>query len=135
MNYTRFIISVFVVFGFVFAYEFFYHGILLMDLYEETAFLWRSQQDIQELLPWTIAVQLAFSFLLTLLYSYYPSEQNLGYGLRFGLLTGLLLGTMQAGIYAYMPITFLLAWLWFSGMVFECLTIGAILGLLYKRKA
>lgn len=134
MNYFRLFLSMIAVFIFVFGFDYLYHGILLIDIYNYTAWLWRSPEEMMEQFPYTIATQIGFSILISVLYAYYVPETTFGQGLRFGFAIGLLLGLMQAGSYAYMPISFLLAWLWFSGTFFMCLTIGAILSFTYKRQ-
>ena len=134
MNIIRLIISILFVFAFVFGFDYLYHGVLLIDIYDDTAFLWRSPDDMVEKLPYMTAMQFGFAILMSVLYAYYTKITNLGHGLRFGFTMGLLLGLTQMFTYTYMPISFLLAWLWFSGTFFQCLSIGAILGFTYKHK-
>lgn len=133
MNYTRLILSIICTYVFVFGFDFLYHGILLVDIYNQTAFLWRSPSDMAEKMNFVLAVQLGFSVFMCVLYAYYAPETTFGQGLRFGFAIGLLLGLMQMGTYTFMPISFLLTWLWFSGTFIQCLTMGAIMGLIYKR--
>ncbi|MFP4313974.1 MAG: hypothetical protein ACLFR0_06580 [Alphaproteobacteria bacterium] len=106
---------------------------MLVDIYDDTAFLWRSPEDVADKIPLTLTIQFLFSAFMCVLYAYYTPQATLGQGLRFGFALGLLLGLIQMGTYTYMPISFLLTWLWFSGTFFQCLTMGAIIGLIYKK--
>lgn len=134
MNYARLILSMIVTWVFVFCFDFVYHGLLLVDIYNETAFLWRSPEDMMDKINITLSIQFSFSALMCVLYAYYAPEKTFGQGLRFGFAIGLLLGLMQVGTSTFMPVSFLLTWLWFSGTFFQCLTMGAIIGFIYKEK-
>lgn len=132
-NYPRLILSIIATYIFVFAFDFMYHDVLLVEVYNDTAFLWRSPEEVIAKINFILAVQFCFSLIMCVLYAYYAPQTNFGQGLRFGFAIGLLLGLMQMGTYTFMPVSFLLTWLWFSGTFFQCLTMGAIMGLIYKR--
>lgn len=131
VNIPRFLITVIAAFGFIFGFEFAYHGILLKPAYEATMHLWRPEADIIALMPYSFAVQLSMAVLITGLFAF-TKRTGLKNGLRFGVILGLLLGILQLSAYTYLPIPLELATAWFSGAFFETLGVALLAGLIYK---
>jgi len=134
MNIKHYIISTVCVFVFFFFFDWMYHGVILMDLYNQTPHLWRSPEAMQALFPMAPLLQLLFAAALTFLFTRHYEARGVGEGVRFGLVTGLLIGVGQLGSYPYMPISLVLAILWFLGALVSITIAGVILSLTYRMK-
>ena len=133
MNKQRFNLCVLAGFIFIFAYEAVFHGMLLKPLYEQTANLWRSPEEMQNFMAIIIAVQLSITAVLAYIFTRNYEGKGIGEGIRFGLMIGLFSGIAQFGMYSYMPITMNLAISWFGGAIVEMIGLGIIFALIYKR--
>jgi len=131
MNKKRYVISSFVLFVFVFLYEFLVHGFLLSDIYMQTAQLWRSEEDYKMI--FTLISQLGFSAVLAYIFTLNYEGRGIGEGIRFGLCIGMLLGAIEIGKYGYMPIPMVLMLSWVLAALLIGLGSGVILSLVYKR--
>ena len=111
--------------------DFLTHGRLLMEAYEATAHLWRSEQDMNPVLM--SGVTLIYSFCFVALYQYFVNPKSLSTGLKFGALFGLAAGVIGGiGSYVYLPISLQLAGSWFAISLVELTAAGAIAGYLVK---
>ncbi len=141
------LISVVAVFVFLNLYGMLVHGHLLMADYQATANLWRTQEEMQTMCIGWLAYYAVLSIILTCWFkksrsafaacsttsapSCCPIKSG---GLCFGLKLGLLMGTMMASSYLYMPIPGELAVKWFFTGLVEGLGIGVILGMTCRGK-
>jgi len=132
MNKKRYVISSFVVFVFVFLYEFLVHGFLLKDIYMQTAQLWRSEEEYKMI--FTLISQLGFSAVLAYIFTLHYEGKGIGEGIRFGLYIGMLLGSIEIGTYSYMPIPMVLMLSWVLVSLLKGLGTGVVLSLVYKRE-
>jgi hypothetical protein len=132
MNTQRYILSVVAVFAFMFAYEFVVHGHLMMPIYNEFQQLWRPEEAMRELFPWSLGIGLALAVAISWLYTRHYEGRGIQEGVRFGLYVGVIMGLVQMGTYVYLPISLELALTWFAGYVIEGLGAGIILSLTYK---
>lgn len=111
--------------------DFLTHGRLLMEAYEATAHLWRSEQDMNPVLM--SGVTLIYSFCFVALYQYFVNPKSLSTGLKFGALFGLAAGVVGGiGSYVYLPISLQLAGSWLAISLVELTAAGAIVGYLVK---
>lgn len=133
MNYTRLALAIIAAFLFVFGFEFFYHGVLLKPLYEQTMSLWRSDEQMMALMPVAIGIQFLFALLTVIIFAGFAPQTGLKQGVRYGALLGLLIGLLQFGQLTYLPIPFELATAWFAGSFFETLVVGILAGLIYRK--
>ncbi len=131
MNTKRCILATIAVFVFVFVSDFLIHGQLLKDIYEQTAHLWRPQSEHN--MAFMLASQILFSLVITVIFSRHYEAKGIGEGFRFGLLIGLLLGTIQLGTYCYMPIPLSLTLSWVAASLVKGLGSGLALALTYKN--
>ena len=132
INKKRFGLATFAAFVFIFIYEMMFHGVLLRGLYESTAPVWRTEQEMQNYMGWAVATQIFMAGMFTWLYLTYGKVKDMAGGCRFGAVMGLFLGGMQFGYYLYMPIPMTLAAAWLIGSVIEGIGLGALLTLMYK---
>jgi hypothetical protein len=114
-------------------FDWVYHGVLLMPLYVQTAFLWRPMAEIQAMMPWNTVQQLLLAAVLSFLFSRHYEGKGLREGVRFGLYVGALMGVLHLGAYAYLPMPLSLALLWTLGGVLQGIWVGVILAFVYPR--
>lgn len=131
MNKKRYVISLFVVFVFVALYEFLAHGVLLMGLYEQTAALWRPQEESN--MVFMFLSQLGFAAVFAYIFTLHYEDRGVGEGVRFGLYIGILLGTIEIGTYCYMPIPMVLMLSWVLVSLLKGLGSGVVVALVYRR--
>ena len=111
--------------------DFLTHGRLLMEAYEATAHLWRSEQDMNPALM--SGVTLIYSFCFVALYQYFVNPKSLSTGVKFGALFGLAAGVVGGvGSYVYLPISMELAGSWLAISLVELTAAGAVVGYLVK---
>ncbi len=112
------------------------HGVLLADLYKQTAQLWRPDADMQSLmwLMWVGYLIFAPIFVFIYIKGYEPNKSGVGQGLRYGLLIGFLIAAPESlGWYAVLPIPAALAFYWFVAGLVEHVAAGMAVGLVYKQ--
>lgn len=128
----KLIICTLLCFAFIFGFGFILHGKILAEMYEESKPLWRTVEEMQLHFKFMLLTQFITAFVISALYSKYCGGCGLVRGLRFGLLIGILFGTMSAAAYAWMPITADLARGWFFGGLAEGVGLGMICWLTFK---
>jgi hypothetical protein len=139
MNVKRFIGALLVTFAFIFAFNWVFHGILLMDTYKATPELWRPMPEAGAKAEPTIycyvmmVSQALMAFMLTFIFTRNYEGNGVGEGVRYGLYIGLLLATVNLGQFAYMPIEFTLAASWMLGSILTGLGSGVLMSLIYRR--
>lgn len=133
MNIKRFIVAVMLGFAFIFGFDTFWHGQLLMEHYQQTASLWRSQENMQAYFPVILITQFLMSLIVVYLFAQNYEGKGIGEGIRFGLPVGLLIGILLSGSYAYMPITAFIAGMWLLGGILIGLGLGIISALVYRH--
>ncbi|MFQ5931569.1 MAG: hypothetical protein ACE5MM_04105 [Nitrospiraceae bacterium] len=136
MNTIRWLLASVVVFVVIAVLEFFIHGFLLMDMYRQTASVWRPEADAQRMM-WLFWVgYLVFAPFFTLVYvkGYEKGKPGLGQGFRCGLYVGAMLSVMNSlGWYVVLPIPLVLAFYWFLAILGEFTAAGVAAGLVYRE--
>ena len=126
-------IAVFIGFGLL---EFIVNGILLQDIYQKYASVWRSESEMQSMMGLMWLGYAIFAVFFTFIYTkgYEPKKPGLEQGLRFGLYVGLAFAPLQSLIwYVVLPIPGTLAFYWFLAGMVEFTAVGALAGLIYKK--
>ena len=126
-------IAVFIGFGLL---EFIVNGILLQDIYQKYASVWRSESEMQSMMGLMWLGYAIFAVFFTFIYTkgYEPKKPGLEQGLRFGLYVGLAFAPLQSLIwYVVLPIPGALAFYWFLAGMVEFTAVGALAGLIYKK--
>ncbi|HKQ23283.1 MAG TPA: hypothetical protein VJT81_02430 [Burkholderiales bacterium] len=115
--------------------EFVIHGVLLADMYRQTASVWRPEAEMQKMM-WVFWVGiLVFAPLFVLIYvkGYEKGKPGLGQGFRYGLYVGVMLSVMNSfGWYVMLPIPLALAFYWFLAILVEFTVAGIAAGLVYR---
>jgi len=136
MNTKRWLLASLAVLVVVAVLEFLIHGVLLSDVYRQTASVWRSGAEMQKLM-WIFWVgMLVFAPFFALIYvkGYEKDKPGLGQGFRYGLYVGVMLSVMHSfGWYVILPIPLALAFYWLLGILVEFVAAGVAAGLVYHE--
>ena len=135
MNWKKFLLAGVAAFGTLFIFEFAIHNVLLKDLYQQTATLWRPMPEMMRLMWLMWILYFVISFGMTFIYTkgYEPAKSGLGQGFRFGISVGLLLASsMSIGSYFSIPVPAEIAVYWFFGGMAMYAAVGTVIGLIYK---
>lgn len=149
----RCLISAVAVFAFMFLYDKLFHGCSwMMEQYAQTAALWRTPESMGEYFPWFFVRYGILAMVIVCLYKKFceagcskPINEGAGCcmksgtcvhkrGMCFGMKIGLLMGTIQASSYIWMPIPGSLAIAWFVGALVQGIGVGFVLSLVCKKK-
>jgi len=134
MNTKRWLLASLAVFVVIAAMEFLTYGVLLSDLYKQTASVWRPEAEMQKMM-WVFWVgMLVFAPFFALIYvkGYEKGKPGLGQGFRYGLYVGAMLSVMNSfGWYVILPIPLALAGYWFVAILVEFIAAGIAAGLVY----
>jgi hypothetical protein len=137
MNTKRWLLASVAVLVVIAVLEFVIHGVLLSDLYKQTASIWRPQKDMQQTM-WIFWIgYLVFAPLFALIYvkGYEKGKPGLGQGLRFGFYVGAMLSVMNSfGWYVLLPIPVALAFYWFVATLAVYVAAGAAVGWVYRSE-
>lgn len=129
----RFFMAAVALFIFVYAYESFVHGVLLMPLYNETPTIWREYSQMKSLMLYNVAVAALISLWLTFIFTRLFKEGGVKNGLTFGVFFGVLASLQAAGAYFYLPISMMLAANWFIVYFIESIVGGMIIGAILAK--
>ena len=136
MNAKRWLLASVAVVVVIGVLEFLIHGVLLSDLYRQTAAVWRADTEMRQMM-WVFWVgYLVFAPLFALIYvkGYEKGKPGLGQGFRYGLYVGAMLSVMNSfGWYVILPIPLVLAFYWFLAILVEFILAGVAAGLVYHE--
>jgi len=137
VNTKRWLLGSLAVFVVIMVLESIVNGVLLKDIYMQTATVWRPEADMQKMM-WLFWIgYLVFALMFTLIYSkgYEKKKDDLGQGLRYGLYVGVLTSIpMSLTWYVVLPIPGTLALYWTIAGIVEMLVAGAAVGFIYRHK-
>ena len=121
----------------MFVLEFIIHGVLLQNIYHQTASVWRPEAEFQQLMWMMWLGYLIFAPFFALIYAkgYEPKKPGLGQGLRFGVYMALALAPMQSlAWYVVLPIPGALAFYWLVADAVKFIAFGLTVGIIYNTK-
>lgn len=136
MNIKRWLLASAAVFVVIFILEMVIHGILLADIYQQTAAVWRPQAEMEANMWYMWLGYLILAPVFTYIYvrGYEAGKDGLAQGLRYGVIVGILLSIPQSLIwYAVLPIPGALALYWAAAGMVEVIAAGVATGLIYKQ--
>lgn len=133
MNVKRYIGATIALFVFIFFYEWFVHGFLLMGMYRETATVWRDFAEMQAKMPLNMLFQFVFSAWTAFAFTQIYKKGGVANGLLFGLYFGVFAGLLTASWYLHLPVPAKLGWSWLVSGTIEGLGGGLILGAVYHN--
>jgi beta-lactamase regulating signal transducer with metallopeptidase domain len=133
MNIKRFLLSVFAVFIIYEVLSYVINSLLLSECYKELAPVWR--KDMMHLMWLMYLVDLLFSFFFVLIYTRWSKKFNIGSGILFGLLAGLMMNTTSViNQWIIYPITNHLMVLWIVFGLFQFIICGMVMGKIYQPR-
>jgi hypothetical protein len=135
MNVKRYLGASLAFFVFMFFYDWLVHGVLLMKIYEQTAQIWRTEQEMHAHMPLGFLCHILTAAWLGLAFTQFYKNGGTKNGVTFGVFFGGILGLAAACAYIWLPIPAALAWYWFFANFFKYLLGGYILGAIYRKKA
>ncbi len=128
----NYILAVIVAFAVIVGLDYLVHSLMLADLYERTAVLWRSPDTTQ---LWVMFLsQFLFSCVFVFIFTCNYENRGLAEGLRFGLYIGLLMASFDLGSYCYLPVPFVLTACWMLSSVVKCLCAGLVTAGIYRTR-
>jgi hypothetical protein len=136
MNTKRWLMASGAVFVVIWLMEFLIHGVLLSGMYQETASVWRTQEEMMQKMwiMWIGYLVFAPFFALIYMKGYEKGKPGLGQGVRCGLYVGGMLSVLHSfGWYVILPIPLALAFYWFLAILAEFTAMGAAVGLVYRE--
>lgn len=110
MNMRRFIFAAIGAFVFVFLYEFLVHGFLMMGQYEQTASVWRPQEESNMVVM--LLSQFLFGMAVAFFYPIVGPDTECKKAIPFGIGLGLVMAMPQIATYSYLPIPLTISLLW-----------------------
>ncbi len=132
MNIKRFMIAAVCAFAFVFIYEFIVHGILLKEMYEQTAHIWRPQSEVN--MPIMLLSQLLFGLAVAFFYPIVGPDTDCKKAIPFGVGLGLVMAAPQIASFCYLPIPIKLSLLWMLTEFFKAFGTVFIVAKIYNLK-
>jgi len=128
----RFILAFLAAYIFLFVWGWLVNGVLLKDIYAESAHLWRSETEMRSLFHWIIIGQALVVFSFVMIYASGFAGGGVIAGIRLGLLLEIAAIGMRLGFYAVQPIPGKLIFFGSIGGVIEMIIVGAMVGGIYK---
>jgi hypothetical protein len=132
VNMKRFVIAGLAAFVFIFIYDMIVHGVLLKGIYEQTADLWRTDEEFS--MGMMLVGQLLLGLAIAFFYPIVGPDTECKKAIPFGVGLGLVLAALQLGAYAYMPIPLTLSLSWALAMFLEAIGCAWIVSRVYKAK-
>ncbi len=134
MNVQRWVLASVVVTVVVAVVDMIIHGVLLAETYKQTASVWRSESEMQQIAPlmWLGYAIFAPFFVWIYAQGMEKGKDAIGQGVRFGLMFGIGLSAMSSLIwYVVLPIPQKLAFAWFLAGVAVYIAAGMAAALTY----
>lgn len=88
MNTKRFVMASSSVFLFIVIYDWVFHGVVLEEIYQQTANLWRPESDMEFYFIWLTLGQFIFSMIFSLFFLRGYENKGMVEGIKYGALMG-----------------------------------------------
>ena len=128
----RFILAFIAAYIFIFFWGWLLNGVLLKDVYAQTANLWRPQSEMMGLFHWIIIGQALVVLAFVMIYASGFAGGGVMAGIRLGILLEIAAIGMRMGVYAVQPFPGKLLIYASIGGLIEMVIAGAIIGAIYK---
>ncbi len=116
--------------------EYLVHGMVLKDLYEQTASIWRTQENMKQVcwMMWLGYLLFAPVFVYGYEMGHESKKEAVQQGACYGIFVGLLMTIMPNLVwFVVLPIPGVLALSWFVWGMAEFILVGALTGYLYEK--
>ena len=133
MNNKTFWIGWLVVYVIVQALGFLIHEVMMGDTYEALASVFRSEAQMQEMIPIMFLSAAVFLFIFCYVFTQGREGTGVMEGVRYGILMGVFLALpTSVDAYVIYPITSDVAVVWFISAVVSLAIAGAVFSVIYK---
>jgi len=133
MNNKTFWIGWLVVYVIVQALGFLIHEVMMGDTYEALASVFRSEAQMQEMIPIMFVSAAVFLFIFCYVFTQGREGTGVMEGVRYGILMGVFLALpTSVDAYVIYPITSDVAVVWFISAVVSLAIAGAVFSVIYK---
>lgn len=132
MDMKRFLFAAVGAFVFVFLYEFIVHGFLMVSQYEQTATVWRPQEESSMAIM--LLSQFLFGVAVAFFYPIVGPDTECKKAIPFGIGLGLVMAMPQIATYNYLPIPLTLSLLWAVIVFIKALGSSFIVSKIYNWK-
>lgn len=134
MNIKRFGLTYLAVFGFIFIFDWVFHGLILADLYKQTGYHWRDLDEMQQMMPIMLIGQLIIALVVCLVFTDAKKLRKPFEGLKLGSILSLFFIGDILIRYAVEPLPKKLILLWIIGMFVQFTVAGLISAVVYRPK-
>jgi hypothetical protein len=135
MNHQRGSLALICAFVLVFLFGFVWHGVLMKEMYTETASLWRTEGDFQNHFWILILGHAVVAFAFTGLYVSKVGVNSAVTGFGYGVVIGIFCAGVELIRFAVEPITAKILCMWIIGDIIQFAIVGAAVGAIYKPLA
>ena len=133
VNCKRLGVAFCAVFAVIFITDFILHGILLKNLYLQTAAAWRTEAEMQGHMVWMVLGQALTAFMGAWIFAKGYEGKGLGEGVRFGLLMGGFSSGHCLIQYSVSPVPCSLLGAWVIGTVVQMTLVGVVAAAVYRK--
>ena len=138
-RYLHFFLTFTVIAIALFVFDIIFHGVLIKGYYEQTANLWRSENEMQNLALFNIATYLSSSFIAVVIFEQFvlklDKKDLLKNCFKISILITTLIGIIMVRFYVFIPMTLSLSFFWFINAIFHGVIVGLILYSFNKNKS
>ena len=138
-RYIHFFLTFTVIAIALFVFDIIFHGVLIKGYYEQTANLWRSENEMQNLVLFNIATYLSSSFIAVVIFEQFvlklDKKDLLKNCFKISILITTLIGIIMVRFYVFIPMTLSLSFFWFINAIFHGVIVGLILYSFNKNKS
>ena len=133
MNVKRYVLGSFAVFLVIFLAEFLFHGMIMVDSYNQYLELLRPESESFSYMPFMSLGFLILAFGFSYIFVQGYEGKGVGEGVRFGLFVGIAFG-ISSNLINYAVFPWPSAWIvaWIAGETVIMMLAGAVLALVYK---
>lgn len=136
INVKSLLITIVVTFIAIQFMDFLVHGVWLKPVYEATKSLWRSEADMQSMMPFMLLGHFLTAGAFSLIYAAAVAEKRrLSCTLKYAFAMGLFAGAGQLVMYAVQPYPGSLVVKWIVAGIIEAIILGLIVFKVYKLPA
>ena len=133
LNMNRLALTIFAVFAFIFASDFFIHGVILHNAYRDSAALWRPESEMHNYMLWLLLGEFLIAKGLSITFAKGYEKKGLMEGFRFGVIVAPLLVAPCFIQYAVSPIPTSLMWAWVGLGIVQTIFAGMVAAMVYRR--
>ena len=138
-RYLHFFLTFAVIAIALFVFDIIFHGVLIKGYYEQTANLWRSENEMQNLVLFNIATYLSSSFIAVVIFEQFvlklDKKDLLKNCFKISILITTLIGIIMVRFYVFIPMTLSLSFFWFINAIFHGVIVWLILYSFNKNKS